>query len=67
MTSLLPAAHGVRMAYRIDEVSAALGISRSTLFELLRTGKVASVKIGGRRLVPATVLDALLKIEEPAE
>ena len=29
------------------------GVSRSTLYQLIRSGELASVKIGSRRLIPA--------------
>ncbi len=34
-----------------------LGIGRSQMFELLRTGQVASVKIGRLRRIPTTALE----------
>jgi excisionase family DNA binding protein len=42
------------------EAAAALGIGRSTLYELLRSGTVASVRIGACRRIPATVLSELV-------
>ena len=32
------------------------GVSRSTLYHLIRTGELASVKIGSRRLIPAEAI-----------
>lgn len=32
------------------------GVSRSTLYQLLRSGELASVKIGRRRLIPAEAI-----------
>ena len=34
------------------EASIRLGISRATLYELLASGQLASLKIGARRLIP---------------
>jgi excisionase family DNA binding protein len=59
----LPAAHDARLTYRVDEASKVSGLSRSTIFEHIRTGRVGSVKVGGRRLIPATALRRLLKLE----
>ena len=42
------------------EAAAALGIGRSKLYELMRTGVVTSVRIGGCRRVPAASLAALV-------
>jgi excisionase family DNA binding protein len=39
------------------EAAAALRVGRSTLFELLRTGDVESVKIGHLRRVPVQALE----------
>lgn len=36
----------------------ALGLSRSTVYELISRGELASVKVGRRRLVPVTELRA---------
>jgi hypothetical protein len=41
MTSL-PAAHDARLTYRVDEASKVSGLSRSTIFEHIRTGRVGS-------------------------
>lgn len=32
------------------------GVSRSTLYQLLRSGELASVKIGRRRLIPTEAI-----------
>jgi excisionase family DNA binding protein len=40
-----------RIALRIRDASAVSGLSRSTLYELLKAGKLRAVKIGGRRLI----------------
>ena len=40
----------------IEQVQARLGVGRSTVFELIRLGKLRSVVIGRRRLVPETAL-----------
>jgi excisionase family DNA binding protein len=50
----------VKLAYSIDEAFPALSIGRTQLFDLLRRGEIASVKVGRRRLIPAASLDAYL-------
>jgi excisionase family DNA binding protein len=49
-----------RIALRIRDASAVSGLSRSTLYELLKGGKLRAVKIGGRRLILRESLEALL-------
>jgi excisionase family DNA binding protein len=47
-------------AFSIQEAARTLGLSRSTLYRLLKEGKITTVKIGSRRLVPVGSIDALL-------
>ena len=49
-----------RIALRIRDASIVSGLSRSTLYELLKAGKIRTVKIGGRRLILRDSLEALL-------
>ena len=39
------------MAYGVNDAAALLGVSRWTLYELLRRGEIRSFKVAGRRLV----------------
>ncbi len=48
-----------RIALRIRDASIVSGLSRSTLYELLKAGKLRAVKIGGRRLILRDSLEAL--------
>jgi excisionase family DNA binding protein len=41
---------------QIDDVMARLGVGRSTVFGLMASGRLKSVKIGRRRLVPEQAL-----------
>jgi len=49
-----------RIALRIHDASLVSGLSRSTLYELLKAGKLRAVKVGGRRLILRESLEALL-------
>jgi excisionase family DNA binding protein len=49
-----------RFAYPTAEVARLLGISRSYAHELIAKGVIPSVRIGGKRVVPAPDLLALL-------
>jgi excisionase family DNA binding protein len=44
------------MLYDVDEAAEALRLSRSALYELIRSGQLRSVKSGRRRLVPVAAL-----------
>jgi excisionase family DNA binding protein len=42
--------------YRVDEAAEALRLSRSVVYELIRSGRLRTVKEGRRRLVPVSAL-----------
>jgi excisionase family DNA binding protein len=44
------------VAYRVDEAAEALRISRDTIYELIRSGRLRTIKLGARRLVPVVAL-----------
>lgn len=54
-----------RLAYSVDEAADMIGISRRSIYELLRSGQLRSVKIGARRLVRRSDLDTFLEELEP--
>jgi excisionase family DNA binding protein len=47
---------GGRLLLRPEEVAQALGVGRSTVYELLRTGELRSVKIGTSRRIPTAAV-----------
>jgi len=49
-----------RRAYRVSEFCAAYGVSRSTVYKLQAEGKLRTVLIAGRRLIPVEAAEALL-------
>ena len=49
--------HVVPVLYEVDEAAEALRLSRSLLYELIRSGRLRTVKAGRRRLVPVSALD----------
>jgi excisionase family DNA binding protein len=42
----------------VEQAGRALGVSRSTVWRLIQRGDLASVRRGGRRLIPARALQA---------
>ena len=46
----------VPVLYDVDEAAEALRLSRSLLYELIRSGRLRTVKAGRRRLVPVAAL-----------
>lgn len=47
---------GKKLAYSVEEACKALGISRALVYELISTGRIHSIKVGARRLIPASAL-----------
>jgi excisionase family DNA binding protein len=44
------------VAYSVEEAAKALRLSRETLYELIRSQRLRSIKVGRRRLVPLSAL-----------
>jgi excisionase family DNA binding protein len=58
-----------RVLYRVEEAVVLLSLSRSQLYELIRSGRLQTVREGRVRLVPGAALDAyvsLLTVEAKA-
>jgi excisionase family DNA binding protein len=53
--------HDRSLLCTVDEVAQMLSIGRTTAFDLVRTGRVRSVKIGSRRLVPRAMVEAFVQ------
>ena len=45
--------------FSIDEAAAALHVARSTLYQLIGAGELRTIKVGRRRLVPASSIAGL--------
>jgi len=52
-----------RLAYKPSDAAALLGIGRNRVFELLKSGELASVKYGRTRLIPRKAIERFLDIE----
>jgi excisionase family DNA binding protein len=44
------------LLYRVEEAAEALRLSRTAIYELIRSGRLRTVKAGSRRLVPVAAL-----------
>ncbi|MEM9966209.1 MAG: helix-turn-helix domain-containing protein [Asticcacaulis sp.] len=49
-----------RLTYRVNEVIALTGLSRSTLYRLVAKGELPLVKVCGRTLIARSDLEAML-------
>ena len=54
-----------RRAYRINDFCRAFGLGRTKAYELIGSGKLRTVTVGGRRLVPRDAAEALLSQDAP--
>jgi excisionase family DNA binding protein len=55
-----------KLAYRIDEACHALGIGRTSLYELAKTDQIKLIKIAGRTLVPRSEIERLTSVDRAA-
>ena len=49
-----------RRAFHVKEFCALYGLSRSTVYKMIQSGALRTVRIGGRRLIPKEAAEALL-------
>ena len=49
-----------KLAFQINEAVRVTGLSRTTLYELIKTGQLKTIKAAGRRLVLKADLEAFL-------
>ncbi|MCP3913847.1 MAG: helix-turn-helix domain-containing protein [Actinomycetia bacterium] len=55
----------LRLVYTVTEAAELLGIGRSTAYELVARGELATTRIGRRVVVSRPTLTALLGVEPP--
>jgi excisionase family DNA binding protein len=55
-----PARPNEPLAYRVNEFCRVVGLGRTTVYALIAEGKLATIKIGGRRLIPREAALALI-------
>lgn len=49
-----------KMAYSVLETCATLGITRPSLYGLIADGRLRTIKVGSRRLIPVNEIERLL-------
>jgi excisionase family DNA binding protein len=57
-----PSTHDDVRALRVNDFCRRYGIGRSGVYKLLKDGKLPSVVIAGRRLIPRDAAEALLQV-----
>jgi excisionase family DNA binding protein len=71
MTEFTTAGLPQRQLYRVSEAMVLLSLSRSVIYELIRSGRLRSVTEGRTRLIPATAIteyiDRLIAESEEAD
>lgn len=58
--------NGFRLSYTVKEACEATGLGVTTIYELIKAGRLRKVKIGTRTLIPRSSLEALLSGDEEA-
>ncbi|MHB9004981.1 MAG: helix-turn-helix domain-containing protein [Coriobacteriia bacterium] len=56
-----------RKFYSVDETASMLGCTEVTIRRWVMDGTIGSVKIGGRRLIPAKIIEELIESAQPKE
>jgi excisionase family DNA binding protein len=60
MPKIIPDQSAERLAYSVDEAAQITGLSRDLLYDQMRTGRLAYLKVGRRRIITRQHLDAFL-------
>jgi hypothetical protein len=58
----VPLPPDIALAYRVNDAVKISGLSRSSIYNLISDGKLRSVVVAGRRLIPADALRDLLGV-----
>ncbi|KQS02190.1 hypothetical protein ASG11_15535 [Sphingomonas sp. Leaf357] len=59
-----PRGQSARLAYSVTEACTVTGLGKTTLYSLLKGGRLPSCKIGNRRLIRRDDLEALITVED---
>lgn len=55
--------HSERLAYSINEAIELTSLGRTSIYELIKDGKLKAVRVGGRTVIPAHCLRQLVGAE----
>ena len=55
-------ARDARAFYSTKEFASIIGVSRGKVYDLIVNGELASLKVGGRRLIPAGEVERLTRM-----
>lgn len=55
-----------RRTFTVEQAGKVLGIGRGLAYELVRTGEIPSIRLGGRIVVPIDALEAMLRKPDTA-
>jgi excisionase family DNA binding protein len=50
-----------RLSYSVAEASKVIGLGRTTLYDLIKKGRINPIKVGQRTLIRHTDLEALIE------
>lgn len=62
--TVAPSASADMQLYRVDDAQRILNMSRSVIYELMRSGRLRSVKQGRARLIPASAIAQYIALLE---
>jgi excisionase family DNA binding protein len=51
---------GAKLAYTVDEAGRAIGVGRTTVFDMIRTGQVTAKKVRGRTVIAREELQRIV-------
>ncbi|QCQ97753.1 helix-turn-helix domain-containing protein [Brevundimonas sp. SGAir0440] len=57
---------GAKLAYTVDEAGPAMGVSRTTVFDMIRNGEVMAKKLRGRTIITRDELQRVIDEAPPA-
>ena len=66
MTAKEPFQKADRFAYPVNEACHALGIGRTSLYSLVKTGDLKLIRVAGRSLIPRSELERLTSVDRTA-
>lgn len=59
MSNVESASQPAKRAYRVKEAMQAFGVGKTSLYALMKDGRLPAVKVNGMRLIPADALEKL--------